>query len=78
MPLRLTREPGERIYVGEGKNLVIIEYSGNSRGQGILLISAPNGVKVDREEIRDRQAAQKQRADFEKRRAERDDNRGNR
>lgn len=53
MPLHLDRFVGERIFIGEGPDLVIVEVmSIRANGRVRLGITAPDDILIDREEVR--------------------------
>lgn len=53
--LTLSRKVGQRIHVGEGENLVVIEVVEAQHGHVRLSFDAPNGIQIDREEVRNRE-----------------------
>ena len=54
--LVITRRTGERLYIGDD---IVITVLFNSSGQVKLGVEAPPGVRVDREEVRERREQEK-------------------
>lgn len=55
--LTLSRRSGERIHIGEGDSLVIIEVARLSGGNVRLVIDAPRDLRIAREEVLGQTAA---------------------